>query len=305
MWCETGYRGLSDRFIAAKKEKDMTSFIRRTAYTGPVQGVVLDWAGTAVDFGCMGPVDVFRESFHLFDIDISVAEVRQFMGLMKKDHIRSLCRLPTVSARWREKFGQLPDEADVEALYAETEPMMISAIARYCDPIPGLLETVEELRKNSIRIGSTTGYTRPMMEILVPAARLKGYQPDAVVCSSDTPAGRPYPWMCFQNAIQLQVYPMEAMVKIGDTITDIEEGLNAGMWTIGLTKSGNSLGLSQDETERLDPVVLKNRLSEIENAMREAGAHYVVEGIWARLPIIRDINNRLRHGKQPLMPAAD
>jgi len=283
----------------------MTSFIRRTAYTGPVQGVVLDWAGTAVDFGCMGPVDVFRESFHLFDIDISVAEVRQFMGLMKKDHIRSLCRLPTVSARWREKFGQLPDEADVEALYAETEPMMISAIARYCDPIPGLLETVEELRKNSIRIGSTTGYTRPMMEILVPAARLKGYQPDAVVCSSDTPAGRPYPWMCFQNAIQLQVYPMEAMVKIGDTITDIEEGLNAGMWTIGLTKSGNSLGLSQDETERLDPVVLKNRLSEIENAMREAGAHYVVEGIWARLPIIRDINNRLRHGKQPLMPAAD
>ena len=77
----------------------MSSFIRKKAYTGPVQGVVLDWAGTAVDFGCMGPVEVFRESFHLFGIDISVAEVRQFMGLMKKDHIRHLCRLPSVSAR--------------------------------------------------------------------------------------------------------------------------------------------------------------------------------------------------------------
>lgn len=283
----------------------MSSFIRKNAYTGPVQGVVLDWAGTAVDFGCMGPVEVFRESFHLFDIDVSVAEVRQFMGLMKKDHIRHLCMLPAVSARWREKFGQLPDETDVEALYAETEPMMVSAIARYCDPIPGLLETVEELRKSGIRIGSSTGYTRPMMEILVPAARRKGYVPDAIVCSSDTPAGRPYPWMCFQNAIQLQVYPMEAMVKIGDTISDIEEGLNAGMWTIGLTKSGNSLGLSQDEIDLLDPEILKNRLSEIEIAMQEAGAHYVVEGIWACPPIISDINRRLLLGKQPLTPPSD
>ena len=132
----------------------MSSYIRKTAYTGPVQGVVLDWAGTAVDFGCIGPVAVFRESFQLFDIEVSVAEVRQFMGLMKKDHIRSLCRLPAVSAKWKKKFGQLPDETDVEALYAETEPMMVSAITRYCDPIPGLLETVEELRKNGIRIGS-------------------------------------------------------------------------------------------------------------------------------------------------------
>ncbi|MFH0996485.1 MAG: phosphonoacetaldehyde hydrolase [Pseudomonadota bacterium] len=283
----------------------MSSFIRRTAYTGPVQGVVLDWAGTAVDFGCMGPVEVFRESFHLFDIDISVSEVRQFMGLMKKDHIRHLCRLPAVSARWRDKFGQLPDEADVEALYAETEPMMVSSIARYSDPVPGLLETVDELRKSGIRIGSSTGYTRPMMEILIPAARRKGYSPDAIVCSTDTPAGRPYPWMCFQNAIQLQIYPMESMVKIGDTITDIEEGLNAGMWTIGLTKSGNSLGLSLDEIDRLDPEILKNRLSEIELSMREAGAHYVAEGIWACLPIIRDINRRLYRGKQPLMAVAD
>ena len=280
----------------------MSPFIRRTAYTGPVQGVVLDWAGTAVDFGCMGPVEVFRESFHRFDIDISVSEVRQFMGLMKKDHIRHLCRLPAVSARWQEKYGRLPGETDVEALYAETEPMMISTISRYSDPIPGLIETVEALRKSGIRVGSSTGYTRPMMEALIPAASRKGYMPDAVVCSTDTPAGRPYPWMCFQNAVQLQIYPMEAMVKIGDTISDIEEGLNAGMWTIGLTQSGNSLGLSLDETDRLNTEILKSRLSEIENAMRKAGAHYVVDGIWACLPVILDINKRLHRGEQPLMP---
>lgn len=280
----------------------MAPFVRREAYTGPVQGVILDWAGTAVDYGCMGPVAVIRESFRLFDIDISVADVRQFMGLMKKDHIRYICRLPVVSARWREKYGQLPDETDIEALYAETEPMMVSSIARNAEPIPGLIETVEKLRKSGIRIGSTTGYTRSMMEKLVPAALQKGYHPDAVVCPSDVPAGRPYPWMCFQNAIQLQVYPLEAMVKIGDTISDIEEGLNAGMWTIGLTKSGNSLGLPLDEADRLTSERLKERLSEIETSMREAGAHYVTEGIWSCMPIIDVINDRLHRGEQPLKP---
>lgn len=281
----------------------MSNYIRNTVYTGPVQAVVLDWAGTAVDFGCMGPVDVIRESFHLFGIELSISAIRQFMGLKKKDHIHSLCHLPAVSDEWKRKYGRFPDAGDVDAIYTETEILMLSAIKQYSDPIPGLLETVDALRKNGIRIGSTTGYTRPMMDILVPAARQKGYQPDAVVCSTDVPNGRPYPWMCFLNMIQLGVYPMEAVVKVGDTISDIEEGLNAGMWTIGLSQSGNSLGLTQAEITNLSEENLKIRLSEIEKSMREAGAHYVTEGIWSCLPLIDDINYRLRHGEQPLARA--
>jgi len=121
-----------------------------------------------------------------------------------------------------------------------------------------------------------------------------------VVCASDVPAGRPYPWMCFQNAISLEVYPMEAMVKIGDTISDIEEGLNAGMWTVGLTQSGNELGLTQEEVELIDPLELQTRLDLIENKFKAAGAHYVARGIWKCLPIIDDINRRLDRGEQPL-----
>lgn len=281
----------------------MPPFIRKNPYTGRLQGVVLDWSGTAVDFGCMGPVAVFQKSFQLAGIEISGEEIRQFMGLKKKDHIRSLCGLQAVSAKWREKFGRFPGESDIDALYGHMEPMMISAIADYSDPIPGLLETVDTLRQRGIRIGSSTGYTRPMMEALLPVARRKGYAPDAVVCASDTPAGRPFPWMCYQNAIQLQVYPMEAMVKIGDTLSDIEEGLNAGMWTIGLTRSGNCLGLSKNDADRMEPALLKSRLSDIETAMKNAGAHYVTEGIWDCLPVIDDIHRRLSCGEQPLMPS--
>lgn len=270
-------------------------------YTGPVQAVVLDWAGTAVDYGCMGPAAVFVRVFEQFGITVSVSNARQFMGLEKKQHIRSMCGLPGTVAQWREKYGRAPDENDVEALYAETEPMMIAAITTHADPIPGLLPFVDGLRKRHIKIGSCTGYTAPMMAVLVPEAAKRGYSPDCVVCSSDVPAGRPFPWMCYQNAIRLQVFPLESMVKIGDTISDIQEGRNAGMWTIGLTQSGNELGLPQDMVETLSPDDKDRRLAVIEARYREAGAHHVAKGIWECLELVDDISRRLEKGGHPLL----
>lgn len=277
----------------------MSIFIRKTAYTGPLQAAVLDWAGTAVDYGCMGPAAVFVDVFHQFGIDVTVAEARSFMGLEKKEHIRQMCQLPSVSEQWQQTRGKAPTEADVDTLYAETEPMMVDTIRRHCDPIAGVLEFVVELRRQGMRIGSTTGYTRPMVEVLVPEARKKGYAPDSVVCASDVPAGRPFPWMCFQNAINLEVYPLEAIVKIGDTISDIEEGLNAGMWSIGVTRSGNELGLPHEKTQQLVPSDLKRRIDAIETRFKDAGAHYVTAGVWECLPIIEKINARLKRGERP------
>jgi phosphonoacetaldehyde hydrolase len=279
----------------------MPAFIPKAPYTGPVQAVVLDWAGTAVDYGCMGPAAVFVRVFEQIGITVSVADARQFMGLEKKQHIRSMCGLPGTAAQWREKYGRAPDEKDVEALYAETEPMMIAAITTHADPIPGLLPFVDGLRKHRIKIGSCTGYTAPMMAVLVPEAAKRGYTPDCVVCSSDVPAGRPFPWMCYKNAIQLQVFPFESMVKIGDTISDIQEGRNAGMWTIGLTQSGNELGLPQDMVETLSPADKDRRLAVIDARFREAGAHYVAKGIWECLELVDDISRRLEKGDHPML----
>jgi phosphonoacetaldehyde hydrolase len=150
-----------------------------------------------------------------------------------------------------------------------------------------------------MKIGSTTGYTREMMEVLVPEARKKGYEPDAWVAASDVPAGRPYPWMCYQNAIKLQVFPLEAYVKIGDTLVDIEEGLNASMWTIGLALSGNEMGMNQAEAAAQSPEALASRRKQISARMNQAGAHYVVDGIWDCVLIIHEINYRLSRGERP------
>jgi len=277
----------------------MEIFIRNKPYTGPVQAVVLDWAGTAVDFGCMGPVAVFIEAFHRLGVEVTAAEARLPMGLMKKDHVRAMCRMPTVVARWEGVHGSAPEEKDVEAVYDYVQPLMIGTILRHAELIPGLLDATARWRARGVKIGSCTGYTFAMMQPLLHEVRKRGYSPDSLVCPSDVPAGRPYPWMCYQNAINLQVYPLEAMVKIGDTVSDIEEGLNAGMWTIGVAKTGNELGLTEAEVARLDPTVLQTRLKSIGDRLRTAGGHYVVEGIWDCPAVVEEINERLARGERP------
>jgi phosphonoacetaldehyde hydrolase len=96
---------------------------------------------------------------------------------------------------------------------------------------------------------------------------------------------------------------MEAVVKIGDTISDIAEGLNAGMWTVGLARSGNELGLAQADTEALEPADLDQRLAAIRQRYFAAGAHYVVDGIWDVLPVIEAVSERLGRGERPLSTA--
>ncbi len=77
-----------------------------------------------------------------------------------------------------------------------------------------------------------------MMNEMSPLAASQGYSPDDIVCSDEVTQGRPEPWMIFKSMMNLGVFPLESVVKIGDTMVDITEGLNANVWTIGVAKSG-------------------------------------------------------------------
>ena len=274
-------------------------FVFKRAYRGSVKAAIFDWAGTTVDFGSFAPTAAFIKVFETQGVKIDMEHARAPMGLMKKDHLRAITRLNEVGRRWKEVHGRLPSEGDIDAMFAEFTPLQIACLADYADVIPGTRELMTELRKLGVKIGSTTGYTHEMMDVLVPEAKKHGYEPDACVASNDTPAGRPYPWMCYQNAIKLQVYPQEGCVKVGDTLVDIEEGLNAGMWTIGLALSGNELGLTQVEYAALTPEARTMQRKQITARMFQAGAHYVVDGVWDCLPVIHEINYRLSLGERP------
>ncbi len=269
-----------------------------------VQGVILDWAGTAVDYGCFAPVAVFVEVFAKRGITLTAEEARGPMGMLKRDHLRELCRLESVAEQWKAAFGRAPEEADVDSLYADFELMLFGILKQYATPIPGAIELVARLRSQGIKVGSTTGYTTEMMEIVSAEAKKQGYAPDGLVTPDEMPAGRPYPWMIHENAIRLGIYPMKHIVKVGDTISDIREGLNAGTWTVGILKGSSELGMTEAEVNACDPAALQRKLEEIGQRYRSEGAHYVIDSIGALDPVIEDINRRLAAGDSPCSAAA-
>jgi phosphonoacetaldehyde hydrolase len=264
-----------------------------------IKAVIFDWAGTVIDYGCMAPTAVFVEVFHKKGIELSFEEARGPMGMAKIDHVRELLKIERVSGAWEKLFQRLPDESDVIKLYSQLEPELTRIVLDYYKLIPGVKDLVKELRSKGIKIGSTTGYVKRMMTDLVPKAVEQGFTPDSIVCSSEVPAGRPAPWGIYLNAQRMNAYPLSQMVKIGDTIADIREGLNADMWTIACTQSGNEIGLTEEQVEALDKDDLNLKLKKAENKFLDAGAHYVVKGIWECLPVLDEIEKRIKDGEKP------
>ncbi|MBN8235788.1 phosphonoacetaldehyde hydrolase [Halobacillus kuroshimensis] len=241
-----------------------------------IEAIIFDWAGTTVDYGCFAPVQVFIEIFHKRDVQISFEEARKPMGLLKIDHIRAITEMDRVRTAWLDTHGSEPTEADVEAMYKDFEDLLFRSLHLFATPLPHVTDVMEQLRARGIKIGSTTGYTEEMIDIVAGEAKKQGYAPDTIVSSTEVPAGRPYPWMVYENAKQLNVFPPSRMIKVGDTETDMQEGQNAGMWTIGVVKGSSTLGLSQQEVEEMDSALLETKVEAAEKTLLEAGADYVM-----------------------------
>jgi phosphonoacetaldehyde hydrolase len=275
------------------------TFSYTRTYRGKIQAVILDWAGTTMDFGCMAPAVVFVEVYKNQQVPITMEEARTPMGAHKKVHIRKISQLDSVRGRWHDAHGRYPTEDDVEAMFADFVPLQLACLSDYSQLIDGTLEAVEAMRRRGMKIGSTTGYMTEMTAINLADAKRQGYEPDTTVCASEVPAGRPYPAMCMQNAINLQVEAVAACVKVDDTIPGIEEGLNAGMWSIGLACSGNEIGLSKPDYDALDPEIRAQKRQAAYRRMHMAGAHYVVDTIAEMMPCIDDIEARIARGERP------
>ena len=156
----------------------------------PVKAVIFDWAGTMVDFGCMAPVRALVDVFGGEGIALSAEEARRDMGKAKLDHVRALLQDVRIRARWAAERAVSPPKTTCCA----------SSSAGAGDDgrgrglrslIPGAAETARELRALGVKIGSGTGYTRAMMQAILPRAAEQGYAPDTVVCSAKRRAVAP------------------------------------------------------------------------------------------------------------------
>lgn len=275
-------------------------FVFRRSYRGPIKLAIFDWAGTTMDYGCLAPAAVFIEVFKLRGVEITMEQARAPMGLMKKDHIRAISQQDEVAARWRQVHAKDCTEPDVADMFEKDfKRLQLDCIADYSRLIPGTLECMADVKRRGIKIGSTTGYFTEAMEINHREAEEQGYCPDSNFCASDVPAGRPEPWMVLANMQATRTFPPEAVVKVGDTQPDIGEGLNAGVWTIGLSKTGNEVGQSEEALSRLPQETVAEKVARADMNLRKCGAHYVVEAIGDVPPILDLIQQRLRDGDRP------
>lgn len=249
------------------------------------KAVVFDWAGTMIDFGSFAPMGVFVKAFGTFGITATIDQARGPMGKPKWDHIRDMMNDPDIAAQWAAKYGAAPADADVDRVYEVFVPMNEEVVADFADLVPGAASMVKTLRDKGLKIGSTTGYTRSIMERVLPKAARQGYAPDNLVCADDLPEGRPGPLGMYKCFVDLVVYPPQAVIKVDDTEPGIAEGVAAGCVTVGLALSGNYAGKTPQELEALTSDEIDALRAFATEKLKQAGADHVIDTV-ADLPAL-------------------
>jgi len=267
--------------------------------TGEVKLVVFDWAGTMVDYGSQAPILAFVRGFQDMGVEVSMEATRGPMGMEKRAHIKAVTELDEVKQAWKSIHGRAVTEADIDAMFENFSKLLLDSIEAKSKLLPGVVNAVEELRGQAVKIAGSTGYFTEAADIIVESAARGGYSPDFTTCASNVPAGRPAPWMIFQAMQELDVYPPQAVVNVGDTPVDMETALNGGVWAVGIAATGNQMGLNEEEVAALAPEEYRTRLHEARDSLFRAGAHFVADTMEELPGVIGMINSCLARNSKP------
>jgi len=264
-----------------------------------LKAVILDWAGTLVDFGSRAPLRAFMQVFSTAGVTVSEEQTRIPMGTEKKEHIRQMLQQKSIQAAWQKEHGRPSQESDIDGLYHQLAPIQIQEIDRHSLIVPGADKLFTRLHERNLRIGSTTGYSRMMIEGMLESAQQQGLKPDCVVTADEAIGARPGPAAALKNVIEMEIPSVFQCVKVDDTAAGIHEGLNAGMWTVAVVLSGNASGLSLESWQTLTEEEKLNHSCSAYQKLESCGAHYLVDDINKLEPVLVDINRRLALGQRP------
>ena len=276
-------------------------YVYSRVYRGKVQALILDWSGTTADAYVLAPAVVFVEVFKKAGVEITMTEARGPMGLRKDLHIKLLTEDPEIRDRWKAIHGKIPDQGDVDRMFEDFVPMQLDCLRKYTTLLPGVAEMTQAVQKQGIKIGSTTGFIRVMVDILEADAKEQGYVPDASVAGDEVIHGaRPKPFMVYRNLDLLDVHPIQSVIKVDDTLSGVGEALEAGCWGVGIARYSNYMDInSLEEADAMDPADYQIRLEKSRQILRSSGAHYVIDELPEILDVIADVNRRLANGERP------
>ena len=278
-----------------------SEYVYTKKYQGKVNAVILDWSGTTADAYVIAPAVVFVDVFAKHGVDISMEEARGPMGLRKDLHIQALTQVPEIRERWKKIHGTDPTQDDVDRMFADFVPMQLDCLKLYTTLLPGVAETTQRIQASGIKIGSSTGFIRSMVDILEADAKEQGYVPDASVAGDEVVNGaRPKPFMVYRNLDLLDAHPIQSVVKVDDTVSGVGEGLSAGCWAVGIARYSNYMNVnSLEEADLISDGEISRRLEITREILAKSGAHYVIDEFNELPDVIADVNARLARGERP------
>lgn len=200
---------------------------------GMIQLVVFDIAGTTIDENNVVyktlQTAINQRGYH-FTLDQVLAEGA---GKEKSEAIRSILKL---------KVGPV-NEKLVAGIY---EDFLLSLKKAYetlsVQPEPGAEELFNILKRRNKRIVLNTGYNLEIAESLVKKVGwTETVEFDRMITSGDVKNNRPDPEMIDLAMDIFRIQDPREVIKIGDSIIDIEEGQNAGcLLSIGITTGAHT-----------------------------------------------------------------
>ena len=187
---------------------------------------------------------------------------------------------------------------DYRYMYERAEEL--ECLDKYSNLIPGTENSLNNLKKKfNLNIGITTGFNQEMCDIILQNTKKQGFIPDACVGGdgvTNNMGFRPSPFMLYENMKLLGTWPSKSVIKVDDTISGIQEGINAGCWTVGVYKYSNYINLnSLEESTIIDKNILESKEIESKNKLLNSGADFVIPDISYLDDVVEIINFKLKH----------
>ncbi|MCB9638670.1 MAG: phosphonoacetaldehyde hydrolase [Myxococcales bacterium] len=277
-------------------------FFYQRSYRGPVKAVVLDLEGTSIDHGGLGLAKALIELFQRYQVSLPMDRAHTPHALLKEVHLQRLFQTPSIAEQWRKQHQSLPDGAKLQSLVDELQQIQLSHTTQTAQLLPGVASSVQKWQQAGILISAVSSETEVITQAHIQHAATQGFQPDCAISIDQIPSTQPTapaPWLIAQSAMLLEVYPWESIVSIGDTVDDIEAGLNAGVWTVGIVQTGREMGLTAQEFQAMPSEQRQDLIAEIKHRMYRSGAHFVVNTFDQCNIVLDEIQDRLAIGIRP------
>lgn len=196
---------------------------------GDVQLVLFDMAGTTVDDDVGGVplvIAAFRVTFRKHNsTELRTADCNAVRGYEKREALRRL------RAAQKGCAPEAVENGEVEQLFSIFKKELDKLTACLRKEVAGTTETFAALRARGVKVCVGSGFPEPVVATIMTAM---GWQVDGYFSSDALGAGRPDPIMVRAAMEHCGVVDPRRVVKVGDTVVDVEEGKNAGCWTVAV-----------------------------------------------------------------------